>query len=130
MTDRRRVLVSGASALGLLFILGHLPSRAVSGTIPERAIREAIADLLGPIVKIDDPRRLGEAYAAQYPGEARRDTLRSRLGLPNRVCGACDLRTLLERSAEEDFRAGRIVILNGWVVARTEARACALLAFS
>ena len=116
--------------MGLLLILGHLPSRAVSRTIPDRAIREAIADLLGPIVKIDDPRRLGEAYAAQNPGEAGRDALRAKLGLPDGVCEARDLRTLLERSAEEDFRAGRIVILSGWVVARTEGRACALLALS
>jgi hypothetical protein len=29
---------------------------------------------------------------------------------------------------KEDFAAGRVVVINGWVLARTEAEACALIA--
>jgi hypothetical protein len=34
----------------------------------------------------------------------------------------------LERGRAEDFAAGRVVVLSGWVLARSEARVCAMLA--
>ncbi len=46
----------------------------------------------------------------------------------NRLQDARQLRTLLAQKREHDFRNGNIAIVDGWVLSRTEARACALVA--
>jgi hypothetical protein len=42
-----------------------------------------------------------------------------------RTSGDDDLRVLLVRRSMQDFAEGRTVELDGWILARTEARLCA-----
>jgi hypothetical protein len=36
----------------------------------------------------------------------------------------------LEMKVQQDFRAQKVLIINGWMVSQTEARQCALLSLS
>lgn len=65
--------------------------------------------------------RLGAVYAADEPAEAA-NLARLADGLP------AD-RTAARRSVAADFTAGHVVVVDGWVLARTEAR-LALMAWS
>lgn len=40
------------------------------------------------------------------------------------------VRARVDALRKEDFAAGRVVVINGWVLARTEAEACAFIAVS
>jgi hypothetical protein len=79
---------------------------------------------------------IGEAYLAAYPGE------RDAAHLGNLIAADVDTRPLLESLAPEqlgavigaivqrDFALGRTVEIDGWLLARTEARLCALTALA
>ena len=75
----------------------------------------------------EDAGAVGAAYLAQHPeGLAGALELAAFLekthpGRPAALCQA------LERRRERDFRADRIVVLDGWIFATTEAQACALV---
>lgn len=76
--------------------------------------RPGLLALLGDPEKI---RRLGLAYRAQVPEEADAATLIALLAADEHG---------LEARVRADFAAGHTVCLHGWVLARTEARQCAL----
>jgi hypothetical protein len=70
--------------------------------------------LLGP----EAVRELGMEYRALVPQEDNRDLLRSTLPGPwHRSIAA---------TIQQDFEAGRTVVLRGWILSVTEARQCAL----
>lgn len=77
---------------------------------------------------------LGMRYLAMYPEEADVNKLLAVFGRsPEDIKSFCDqptLRKSLGSSQEKDFREGNTVIVDGWVLARTEARVCALAALS
>jgi hypothetical protein len=85
---------------------------------------------------VADPRRarmLGNSYRAQYPAEAHPEVLtgliRSALGLDGRGAAPLSLDGLLsvvDARVRAEFGGGDIVRVAGWVLARTEARLCAL----
>jgi hypothetical protein len=71
----------------------------------------------------DAARRLGEAYLRQHPDEADREwLLREVMG--DSAPGGERLQRLASRR-RQDLHRGTIVIVDGWVLARTEARLCA-----
>ncbi len=73
---------------------------------------------------------LGLQYLAKHPGEADRTYLRQAVfGNDDPGTRARALRQMVERR-ERDFATGDVVELNGWLMGRTELRACALLALS
>ena len=84
----------------------------------------------------DSARALGIRYVAATPSEADAPALR-RLVLA-RLCDSeaatntsarpINLRQALRRKISEDFSAGDVIILDGWVMSRTECRVCALTA--
>jgi hypothetical protein len=80
----------------------------------------------------DGSRRLGRHYLATHPEEADIDTLVTLLCTPGsdrwRPNGSASFRLRLARCRTSDFIAGRVVDCDGWILARTEARACALAA--
>ncbi|GAA4465490.1 hypothetical protein GCM10023189_46180 [Nibrella saemangeumensis] len=77
-------------------------------------------------------RRIGKAYRAQVPTEANQETLTDRLlegspaALVIRSFGKSMLGPLLDHKIRRDFKEGRIVVLEGWLLSQTEARQCAL----
>lgn len=72
-------------------------------------------------------RALGERYLAQNPQAADRRALRARLGLDGAPVSPTSLRARIANLRQRDFEQARIVEVDGWVVAQSEAEICALL---
>ena len=110
-------------ALGALALGGGLrPSGA--GTPADLHGRGFSARLRDP----EAARALGLAYLSEHPGERDPGFLHAAT-LKGVGAGARALRRLRER-CREDFARGDTVRIDGWVLARTECRLCALVALS
>jgi hypothetical protein len=125
---RRRTFLLGAAGLGAsLAWFGPSPFRGVPLSPNER-----LASLLR---NVEGAFAVGREYLRRVPAEASPVVLTARVAerLPGGL-GAVDtasdgrLRELLLRATAEDFRDLQTVELGGWVLARTEARLCALAA--
>ena len=92
------------------------------------------ARLIALLPTRDSAAAVGRAYLRITPGEA--DTDRLVRALVQRMPGLAtaglatdpELRALLETRSRLDFTEGDTVRVRGWVLSRTEARACALAA--
>ena len=125
---RRRTFLLGAAGLGASVAwFGPSPFRGASLSPSER-----LASLLQ---HVEGALGVGQEYLRQVPAEASPWVLTARVAeqLPGGL-GTIDavsddrLRALLLSAAAEDFRDLRTMELHGWVLARTEARLCALAA--
>lgn len=77
---------------------------------------------LGP----DRVRDLGAHYRAQTPLESSADALRGAItGNRKRIFSQS-----LDKTIQDDFANGRVVIVDGWVLSLTEARQAALFSLS
>ena len=81
--------------------------------------------------------RVGAAYLKVVPEENDRNVLLERLAGPRldeweRLAREDEaaLGDALRAQVREDFRGGRVIRLHGWLLARTEARLCALAALA
>ena len=106
----RRAFFVGATASAI----------AASATVLALRVLPEDPDPLDPI------RRIGQAYIEQYPGESSPTELTSVLGLGG---GAIPLMSVFERHEEiaDEFARRETVVVDGWTLSRTEARAAALL---
>jgi hypothetical protein len=76
--------------------------------------------------------QLGQAYLAATPTERSAPEL-TRLLLPGESVAGLDddtLRGRLRNRVLDDFTAGRVTLVDGWILSLTEARQCALLALA
>lgn len=126
---RRRTFLLGAAASGLSLAWRSLGSWPFSQTPLSGS--ERLATLLDD----EGARVVGREYLRAFPAEASRGILTARVveGLPggSRVLATASdgrLRELLLQATAADFEDLRTVELRGWVLARTEARLCALAA--
>lgn len=89
-------------------------------------------------VRSSSLRRLGRHYLADTPDERDPATLLARLSLDRLISASGDparqggfwraVETdALKARREQEFASGETVIVDGWLLARTEARLCALL---
>jgi hypothetical protein len=121
--DRRAFIeMAAAGALGL-GLPGRSPRTAPSA--PLRALAQpGLLTLLGDARRVRD---IGVQYRASHPAERDATALRAALlaGTPGDAPAAA-LPGLLDAQVRDDFAAGRTVVVRGWVLARTEARQCAL----
>jgi hypothetical protein len=82
----------------------------------------------------DGAREVGLRYLTLYPNENGTESLMKELanGMgKNSNAGNPDLlKNWLARKIKKDFREDNIVIVDGWVLARTEAQACSITCFS
>ena len=121
--DRRRFLQ--LSALGIVATVADsaCASSDRADTPPDRP---QLLAMLGP----DRVRQLGAHYRASTPNENSADTLRAALSgrhglrIPFIKSGS------LEDQIRDDFAAGRTVLVDGWVLAVTEARQAALFSLA
>jgi hypothetical protein len=72
-------------------------------------------------------RQLGESYLVAHPDEADRTQL-SRLLAPDGL--AVGELAALVRNVERDWISHNVTVVNGWVLARTEARLCAMISLT
>lgn len=121
--SRRPLLRNLAIGAGILAIGSSLQSdSAVSPAHPGRVVRSLFRDTEGA-------RLLGRLYLRDHPDESDASAL---LNLLN-VAAPLDATALRHRIAEQrmaDFRSGHLISIEGWLLARTEARACALAALA
>lgn len=118
MTGRPMRRRSALAALGAAVLAAALP---VAGGIGQRESPAAI--LASPRAA----RRIGRRYLAIAPGEA--DPVRLAATLPA-LRDPVAQRRALDAARRRDFAAGDTVILDGWILARSEARLCALAALT
>jgi hypothetical protein len=74
------------------------------------------------------PRDIGHHYLKSFSQERNCAFLKRAITGETQLQDARQLRSLLAQKREHDFRTGDIAIVDGWVLSRTEARACALIA--
>jgi hypothetical protein len=80
-------------------------------------------------------RKIGLRYMALVPGESSQAALLARLSAeidhnPRDSADTAEIASEIELKTERDFRSEKILIINNWIISRTEARQCALLALS
>jgi len=117
------MLAWSAGAIGAA--LAWAPAAAAPALSDPAAFRTALRTALA---ELHDPARLGRSYLAARPFEADRAALARALGTVG--ASAPTIASRLDLQRRRDFARGEIVVVEGWVLARSEARACALLALS
>ena len=124
---RRTFLLSftGLSASSCLIgshWLTHLGFSQGSG----KTVADIRRGLLGLFSDVETPRLLGKRYLELYPQEAQRALILATQIQAVQTRTSDELRQLLARKRECDFQNGEMVIVDGWLLARTEVEACAL----
>jgi len=109
---------------GLMGALAFLVSPRISTAYPAP---HSIKRLVGLLHDQESARAIGRAYLLQEPSEADATCLVALLD-PGGVAarGKAELRRTIAARHREDFGCGRTVILDGWILSRTEVRLCAL----
>jgi len=99
-------------------------------------------DFLGHVCDESTVREIGDAYCARNPDEREEDKLVSLLiatsqgdgqrdkGSAKSVPDSTRVLRQLDGATRDDFAAGRVVTVKGWVLSLTEARQCALYSLS
>jgi hypothetical protein len=126
---RRDILKSITASLGfagaLVFPAWPKVATPTMGLVEiRRHIRGALAGIVDEELT---PRTIGRKYLTLYPEEADIDHLWRALTGMSAPSHADELRVRLAKRRQQDFEDGEIAIVDGWILARTEARACALL---
>jgi hypothetical protein len=91
-------------------------------------------DVAGGVMALFDDlsgaRALGNQYLRAHTEEANLGILLDLLGAESGTIELDALRRKIAQRVADDFLVGRIVHVDGWVLARTEARACAIAALT
>jgi hypothetical protein len=120
---KRRRLLGLASAVAIICRVPAVAA-ALAGQRPTVGDRTALVNSLLP--DLADARKVGALYLAQTLSENDPDLL---WGALFGAAGARDrarCRRILVARITDDFRSSNVLRLHGWVMARSEARLCAL----
>jgi hypothetical protein len=74
--------------------------------------------------------RMGRRYLASVPAERDRAVLAKELGMAGIGSDVLAQVTALEQAVRRDFERGDVLVLDAWILSRTELRAAALLALT
>jgi hypothetical protein len=119
---RRRFLQ--ITAIG---VVAGLTESACSTTGDDESLSHpGIFDMLGP----DRTREIGKAYLLAAPKENTPAALRAAISATRKTKFLGLGRPSIDDQIHDDFEAGRVVLVSGWVLAETEARQCALYSLS
>ena len=83
--------------------------------------------LLGLFSNLDSPRVVGKRYLSLYPQDKPGALLLAARIQSAQPRTSHALRKLLTQQRECDFRNGEIVVIDGWVLSRTEVAVCSLI---
>ena len=108
-----------------------VPFLNCSGT--DSALDKALAlpQTLSQVLEKKTLAAIGEAYGTAHPDEYTASKLEqlannNKAQIISSATPAKDIYTILNKSIRDDFETGNTIVLNGWVLALTEARQCAL----
>jgi hypothetical protein len=125
---RRDVLKGLSASLGLAGALVCSAAEVTASGVGLVEIRRHIRRALTGIFNEElTPRTIGHGYLSLYPEEADIDWLWTTLAGSSAPSRADELTVRLAQLRQRDFECGEIAIVDGWILARTEARTCALL---
>lgn len=122
----RRRLLSWGAALALVPGAAGVAAGAVQDRAPDdlsSRMRELLEEIFGDRAA---PKALGEAYLRRYPRRADSAEVMKDLLADHSPRDAAALGRLVAERRARDFREGRTVVLDGWILARSEAQLCAL----
>lgn len=122
--SRRRLLISAAGIAAAVAV----GSSGLLTLIERLSGADAASLLRGLITDREGAARLGRSYLGVHPTEARRGVLvRDLVGLTEPTSVSDASREVAAR-IRGDYAAGSTVVVDGWVLSRTEARLYALVA--
>jgi hypothetical protein len=119
----RRRLLGLASAVAIICRVSAVTA-APADCRPTAGDRTALVQSLLP--NLADARRVGALYLSQTPSETDPDLLWVALFGAAGARDRARCRRILAARITDDFRSSNVLRLRGWVVARSEARLCAL----
>ncbi|MEQ9640993.1 MAG: hypothetical protein RIM84_13305 [Alphaproteobacteria bacterium] len=121
-TTRRRLMARFGLLVGALTLAGT-PRPAAALSRADQAVRALRAPAAA--------RRVGRRYLAEHAQEADAARLAAHIEAALAARGdGVELRQALRNAVRADMRAGRSVLVDGWVLSLTEARLCALAALA
>jgi hypothetical protein len=72
-------------------------------------------------------KEIGQSYLKQFPREANKNTLVSRI---LEDLEATNQLKLVNQKTQQDFKNRQTVLVDGWILSKTEARQCALFSLT
>jgi hypothetical protein len=85
-------------------------------------------DVAGYLTDLESAAAVGAAYLRKYPDHASRAVLLRFLALPDGPLTTGQMAAAIERRIRDDFASQRTLVLERWLLARTEAAICGLVA--
>ena len=123
--NRRKTLRWVAVTLAVPAALSvGLPLRERAGPDPTGSLKANLGSIFRDRAAASET---GRAYLAAHPEERVLETLVRDLEALNRPHDADGLKQTISDLRQRDFAREDLAIVNGWVLARCEARACALV---
>ena len=127
LITRKEFLVSVGVSPILLFLLWPLRQHLRASTGRDDSETRMVKDYLSTLLSDPDGARvIGQAYLDAYPDEADRTLLLKELVGLTPLRGPGDLRSHLAHRREQDFLREEVVVVKGWILAKSEARTAAL----
>jgi hypothetical protein len=121
--DRRRFLQLAATGM----VAGITTSACARDTDDAGALgKPALLEMLGP----ERTREIGTQYRAAMPSEKTDAALRDAISSAQHRQFPWIRSRSIDEQVRDDFAAGRIVVVSGWVLSETEARQSALYSLS
>jgi hypothetical protein len=116
-----RLSAFGAAGLSIPFIQG----------CTSKPVNKALAQplLLSHIFDAKTMKEIGQAYIQQAPGEGDAAKLTGLLTADSPITKTTEadaIHTFYDGKTKEDFKVGKTLVVNGWILSQTEARQCAL----
>jgi len=85
-------------------------------------------DFAACLTDLEAAAAVGAAYLRKYPDHASRAALVRLLALPDEPLTAAQIAVAIERRIRSDFASQRTLLLERWLLSRTEAAICGLIA--
>ena len=126
--NRRQFLVSGVSSILVPYFSEFWAFALLGDTRKDVIPANTKFNLMDLFVDVNAPVTIGQKYVKQYPLEANISRLIKSIFGSRYPRDSKMLKISLSERISDDFRKGNIVIIDGWILARTEGRICALTA--
>lgn len=123
--ERRKFLSWAAASLAFLSALGvSRPNRSAAPLNPPQRLKAGLEVVLGDR---QAAREIGRRYFAEHPEENNLEILAGDLMDASWDGNVESLQRRIQELRVRDFANDDLVIMHGWVLARIEARICALM---
>jgi len=130
MRRRKFLILSALNSLSFFGTFGILGSTSgIKGLSYSTGLEVMQAKISSLFSDIGSAQSVGQRFIELYPDQANFALLLEGVGLRERA--PTDFTTNdIDRLIREDFSSGHTVLIDGWVLAKTESNLCAILALS